>query len=49
MDQAIALAQKIFSNFGPMAPTDLIDIGIMAFLIYKLINLIRSSSSGRVA
>ncbi|MFR1050629.1 MAG: diadenylate cyclase CdaA [Oscillospiraceae bacterium] len=49
MDQAVILAQKLFSNFGPIAPTDIIDISIMAFLIYKLINLIRSSSSGKVA
>lgn len=49
MDQAIVLTQKIFSNLGPIAPTDIIDISIMAFLIYKLINLIRSSSSGKVA
>ncbi|MEA4954965.1 MAG: diadenylate cyclase CdaA [Pseudoflavonifractor sp.] len=49
MDQAVALVQKLFSNFGPVAPTDVVDITIMAFLIYKLINLIRSSSSGKVA
>ena len=49
MDQAVILAQKLFSNFGPIALTDIIDISIMAFLIYKLINLIRSSSSGKVA
>lgn len=49
MDQAVALAQKLFSNFGPVAPTDVVDITIMAFLIYRLINLIRSSSSGKVA
>lgn len=49
MDQAVTLAQKIFSNLGPIALTDIIDVSIMAFLIYKLINLIRSSSSGKVA
>jgi len=36
-------------NFGPVGVADIIDIAIMAFVIYKLIDLIRTSSSGKVA
>lgn len=48
MDQIIITAERIFSNrmFGI---TDAIDIAIMAFLIYKFINLIRSTNSVKVA
>lgn len=48
MDRMIATAQRLFSNFGTIAITDVIDIAIMAFLIYKLITLIRTTSSGKV-
>ena len=49
MDQMIAMVERLFTNFGNIAITDIIDIAIMAFLIYKLIDLIRSTSSGKVA
>ena len=49
MEQIIAMAERAFSNFGMIAITDIIDIAIMAFLIYKFIELIRSTNSGKVA
>ena len=49
MEQVIAAAGRVFSNFGMIAITDIIDIAIMAFLIYKFIELIRSTNSGKVA
>lgn len=36
-------------NLTHIAITDIIDIAIMAFIIYKVIGLIRTSSSGKVA
>ena len=49
MEQVIAAAERMFSNFGMIAITDIIDIAIMAFLIYKFIELVRSTNSGKVA
>ena len=49
MERVAAALQGMVSNFGVVSITDIIDIAIMAFLIYKLIDLIRSTSSGRVA
>lgn len=49
MGQVIAAAERMLSNFGMIAITDIIDIAIMAFLIYKFIELIRSTNSGKVA
>ncbi|WP_251446497.1 diadenylate cyclase CdaA [Vermiculatibacterium agrestimuris] len=49
MEQIAAAARGMVSNFGVVSITDIIDIAIMAFLIYRLIDLIRSTSSGKVA
>ena len=49
MEQVIAAVERMFSNFGMIAITDIIDIAIMAFLIYKFIELVRSTNSGKVA
>ena len=49
MEQITAAARGMVSNFGVVSITDIIDIAIMAFLIYRLIDLIRSTSSGKVA
>lgn len=49
MEQVISAAERMLSNFGMIAITDIIDIAIMAFLIYKFIELIRSTNSGKVA
>ncbi len=49
MEQVIAATERMFSNFGMIAITDIIDIAIMAFLIYKFIELVRSTNSGKVA
>ena len=49
MEQIIVMAERVISNFGMIAITDIIDIAIMAFLIYKLIILISSTNSGKVA
>ena len=48
MDQIMHFAEQFFSNFGPIGITDIIDIAIMAFVIYKIIYLVRTSSSGKV-
>ena len=48
MEQVAAAAREMVSNFGVVSITDIIDIAIMAFLIYKFIDLIRSTSSGKV-
>ena len=49
MEQVISAVERMLSNFGMIAITDIIDIAIMAFLIYKFIELIRSTNSGKVA
>lgn len=49
MEQITVAIERMASNFGVVSITDIIDIAIMAFLIYKFIDLIRSTSSGKVA
>lgn len=49
MERLIALTERVFSGFGMIAITDIIDIAIMAFLIYQFILLISSTNSGKVA
>lgn len=51
MEQLIATVRQFFTNFSftRVGIADIVDIAIMAFLIYKLIGLIHSSSTGRVA
>lgn len=49
MDQIMAVAERLLNNFGLISITDIIDIAIMAVLIYKLIDLVRSTNSGKVA
>ena len=41
MEQIAAVAERMLSSFGMISITDIIDIAIMAFLIYKIIGLIR--------
>lgn len=48
MEQIMRAWEQFFSNFGPIGITDIIDIAIMAFIIYKIIYLVRTSSSGKV-
>lgn len=52
MDWLMTTARRVIfnigSNFGTITVFDLADIAIMAFLIYKLIGLVRTTSSGRV-
>ncbi len=48
MERITWAVERFFSNFGPIGIADIIDIAIMAFVIYKLIYLIRTSSSGKV-
>ncbi len=49
MEQLIAALEGVFSNFTRITIFDIIDIAIMAFVIYKLLILIRTTSSGKVA
>ncbi len=49
MDQIMVVAERLLNNFGLISITDIIDIAIMAVLIYKLIDLVRSTNSGKVA
>ena len=49
MDTLARLAQDFWEYIGPFGITDLIDILIMAFLVYKLMIFIRRTSSGQVA
>ena len=48
MEQLIATVEELYASFGGFSITDIIDIAIMAFLIYKLIGIIQSTSTGRV-
>ncbi len=48
MEQIMRAGEQFFSNFGPIGISDIIDIAIMAFIIYKIIYLVRTSSSGKV-
>lgn len=49
MEQITTMVWGMASNFSFVSVTDIIDIAIMAFLIYKLIVLISSTNSGKVA
>ena len=49
MAQLTYYLKELSSNFGSIAITDIIDIAIMAFIVYKFITLIRSTNSGKVA
>jgi len=49
IERLAARFQTLFANFGRIGFSDVADILIMAFLIYKLIGMIRTSSSGKVA
>lgn len=49
MEQLMGALERVFSVFGMIAITDIIDIAIMAFLIYRLLLLISSTNSGKVA
>ena len=49
MEHIVTAAKQLFSNFGMIAVTDIIDVAITAFIIYKISTLIRSTNSGKVA
>lgn len=49
MEQISSMVWGMVSNFSFVSITDIIDIAIMAFLIYRLIVLISSTNSGKVA
>lgn len=49
MEAVMLLLQNAWEKIKPFGLTDLIDILIMAFLIYKLMMFIRRTSSGQVA
>lgn len=49
METVILVIQNVWDKIKPFGVTDLIDILIMAFLIYRLMTLIRRTSSGKVA
>jgi len=49
MERILDAAQGVVDNFGLISINDIIDIAIMSFLIYKFIDLVRSTSSGKVA
>ena len=48
MGEIVAVLGPMFANFGRVTITDIIDIAIMAFLIYKLLGIVRATSSGKV-
>lgn len=48
MAQLTYYLKELSSNFGSIAITDIIDIAIMAFIVYKVMMLIHSTSSGKV-
>ena len=48
MSDFIEVAKQTLAQLAPSSVWDIIDIAIMAFIIYKVIMLIRSTSSGKV-
>ena len=42
MEQIVRVVEQFFSNFSPIGITDIIDIAIVAFVIYKIIYLVRT-------
>ncbi len=49
MEQVVRFFQGIWDDLTSMGPADIIDILIIAFVIYKVIMLLRRTSSGGVA
>jgi len=49
MERIVSALREMLTNFDRVGIADVVDILIMAFIIYKLIGLVNSSSSGRVA
>lgn len=48
MDRVILWMQEALSGFPQIGLADIIDIAIMAFLLYKLLMIVRRTSSGQV-
>ena len=49
MDRVLQAMEDVWIRLNPIGITDIIDILIIAFIIYKVIMLIRRTSSGSVA
>lgn len=49
VDVIIQWAQGVLEKLPTVGPSDVIDIAIMAFIIYRVIMLVRRTSSGQVA
>lgn len=49
MGEITELLRELLASFSIIGPNDIIDIAIMAVLIYKVIDIIRSTNSGQVA
>lgn len=49
MDTLVAALREAAANFSSITIFDIIDIAIIAFLVYKLMVIIRTTNSGRVA
>lgn len=49
VDMIISWGQWVLDKLPTITPYDIIDIAIMAFIIYKVIMLVRRTSSGQVA
>lgn len=49
MEQLAERLRQIMQNFSMISIFDIVDIAIMAFIIYQVIILVRSTSSGQVA
>ena len=48
MEQIIQWIQETFMGFPPIGIADILDILIMAFIFYKLLMIVRRTSSGQV-
>lgn len=49
MEQLTELIKQMWSNFSAISIFDIIDIAIIAFIIYQMLILVRSNSTGKVA
>lgn len=49
MEQLVERLQQTLRNFSMISIFDIVDIAIIAFIIYQVIVLVRTTSSGRVA
>ena len=49
MEGILYVLQQIWSRITPIGISDVVDIAIMSFIIYKVIMLIRRTNSGAVA